>query len=803
MAEQLHLYAAFTNTPVNFDWDANNYHVVVHIFQDEVMTTLKENTWSSMWQVIALVEALKMPIWSIYPHANINIRHLYHRLIQPVTTSQNCSYVLPIMWTGYWQTNTWFVANHFVPLISMFQILDFTVNTISNTSSSIEDVHLEGKAFEDIAKRTKHKEDVPLGKTKDNIQGSNYACATERKYCEQCLKMFVTSSALSKITTEKLCSTCKYYQRANMENPFQWKKLNPGTIPVELNILNSTELKLVSRIHPYSKIIRLPRGGQFAERGQVICIPVPHQQLSDILPRPIDESGDLLIQSAKGNSIHTVNSHRIHSALSWLRKNNELYHSVTLNKNYATDTVVACDESDTDEYKHVALACEDYVTPNEKKVTKLPIIKGTPVNIFQDKNTEELCFPNLYPYGINGKDQIGNRSLQNYFKTRLLNKDSRWRHDIQYLFWSTYVYEQNYLQNCISIAMRFKGNMGGISVNQLHAGIPRDIAEDYSFMKDIRGTASYWRNQLYNLLAKIRTLGPPTFFVSLSANDMHWPELFMFIDSTLTWSEANALPAATRCNMLKENYVLASIYFSFRWNRFLHTVLLAKSEPLGKITDYFARVEFQNRGSPHMHIFLWIKNAPDLDTEEGRNEAPTFIDKYISARIPPPQEQELHKLVTSLQIHHHTDTCFKQKSRKCRFDYPQPLSEQTRQKTLYDGGNPARFYILKRSVEEKWVNPYNPVILKEWNANMDIQLVGNKYAAAMYVCTYVCKQEPQSLKNAIKTSMQSVSSDASIRKKLSKLGNALLTHRILSAQEASFRILGLPLVYIAVECLYI
>ena len=48
----------------------------------------------------------------------------------------------------------------------------------------------------------------------------------------------------------------------------------------------------------------------------------------------------------------------------------------------------------------------------------------------------------------------------------------------------------------------------------------------YMFMKNIRGTPAYWKDQLLDLLARINTLGPPTFFLTLTANDMHWPELF-------------------------------------------------------------------------------------------------------------------------------------------------------------------------------------------------------------------------------------------------------------------------------------
>ena len=34
--------------------------------------------------------------------------------------------------------------------------------------------------------------------------------------------------------------------------------------------------------------------------------------------------------------------------------------------------------------------------------------------------------------------------------------------------------------------------------------------------------------------------------------------------------------------------------------------------PLGKTQYYATRVEFQVRGSSHMHSFIWILNAPKL-----------------------------------------------------------------------------------------------------------------------------------------------------------------------------------------------
>ena len=49
--------------------------------------------------------------------------------------------------------------------------------------------------------------------------------------------------------------------------------------------LNSTELKLVTQVHPYMQMLILPAGGQHGLRGQSINLPVPMQEICSALPR--------------------------------------------------------------------------------------------------------------------------------------------------------------------------------------------------------------------------------------------------------------------------------------------------------------------------------------------------------------------------------------------------------------------------------------------------------------------------------------------------------------------------------------
>ena len=47
----------------------------------------------------------------------------------------------------------------------------------------------------------------------------------------------------------------------------------------------------------------------------------------------------------------------------------------------------------------------------------------------------------------------------------------------------------------------------------------------YKFLKNIRGSPAYWQHELYDLLAMLRTIGIPTWFMTLSAADLHWIEM--------------------------------------------------------------------------------------------------------------------------------------------------------------------------------------------------------------------------------------------------------------------------------------
>ena len=199
----------------------------------------------------------------------------------------------------------------------------------------------------------------------------------------------------------------------------------------------------------------------------------------------------------------------------------------------------------------------------------------------------------------------------------------------------------------------------------------------YSFMKNIRGSPPYYQRTFYDLLAMIRQLGTPTWFFTLSAADMKWPDMISTIAKQYcvfySDREIEALSFEQKSNWLRRNPVTAARHFHYRLNTFFQEFLKSTAMPLVEIVDYDIRIEFQARGSPHAHCVIWVKNAPRYGIDND-DKVCDFIDQYISCAIPE-MESKLRDLILLLQQHKHSTYCKRKKS--CCFNFPKPPSSMT------------------------------------------------------------------------------------------------------------------------------
>jgi hypothetical protein len=334
-------------------------------------------------------------------------------------------------------------------------------------------------------------------------------------------------------------------------------------------------------------------------------------------------------------------------------------------------------------------------------------------------------------------------------------------------------------------------------------------------------------------MAIVRGQGAATFFLTLSANDAGWDDIAIVLGKCNGQAISNAaqedeflhcVTTARRHGLLTSNEVLVATHFVKRWQAFMQVLLKGHPTdpadpnspvfyPIGKVTNYFWRIEFQNRGSPHVHSLWWVEGAPNPDTPEGLAQVPEFVARYIWATCPiwHPLETDSGKQLRLLvcgdgetrgvQQHQHRDTCRKGLLQEghinrhpCRFRYPKPVSTETRLKMSSDiNTRKSELYILERGAGDINVVPYNPTLLRLWGANMDIQFVGSMHGTAAYVCSYMTKSETSGLKSVVSNALATLPADSSFARRLQRVGTAGLGQREYSVQEATYLLMGYKL----------
>nr|XP_040030752.1 uncharacterized protein LOC120818062 isoform X1 [Gasterosteus aculeatus aculeatus] len=483
-----------------------------------------------------------------------------------------------------------------------------------------------------------------------------------------------------------------------------------------------------------------------------------------------------------------------------------------------------------------------------------PAESNSPVGFFKTPKLEAMAFPVQFPTGQNTLDE-GRRmkvTPSSYFKARLFCVDDRFARDTNYLFFAQFVTEIHLATSSMTIQLR-KGKPMTRDGRKITSGMLQNKREveklvrnkdAVRFMQPLRGTPAYWEKTTRDLFAMIRQLGTPTFFCTFSAAEMRWPEVIEAIKRQ-QGEEVNfeGLDWSAKCDILRSNPVTTMRMFDKRVEALFRDVLLSPAQPLGKVVDYFYRVEFQHRGSPHIHCLIWVEGAPVFEEDDDKTVS-DFVSKYITAQLPDQLTQpELYKKVTEVQIHSkkHSRTCFRSPSSGCRFGFPKPPSRKTMisrpgegvaplqlqiaksklqplnlllnepetaslglQQLLskcnltlqeYEGClniiNKSSAVILKREPKDCWVNGYNAHLLEAWDANIDVSYILNAYSCIMYLTSYITKKE-SGLSEYLKTVIENSTKDhVNECDEMREIMQAYSKKREVSAQECVTRACGI------------
>ncbi|XP_071965644.1 uncharacterized protein [Antedon mediterranea] len=570
--------------------------------------------------------------------------------------------------------------------------------------------------------------------------------------------------------------------------------------------------------------------GQNGIHGPVVCVPSNTIETVKMLPRP--QVDDQLISvklkrklSYKGYYKYKfVNTANVIQALRYLQDHNKCYFDIAINEewhNYLSEDNIereTTNENENNEEEEKEEEIEDRLCgvtfdtslqPVDRRqnlvdeyfndiICCAPCENNSPIALLSNKSNEAKSFPVLFPTGQPTFHDTRDVkiTLGRYFHNRLMHTDNR----------------------------------------------------GYKFLKQIRGTPPYWQATQKDIIAMVRQIGKPTFFLSFSSADFRWKEIMTtLLSQSGDQRNIEELEWADKCNLLKSNPVTVARMFDKRFHTFLKNVILSEAQPIGKVVDYFYRIEFQMRGSPHVHMLVWVENAPIFGTDKD-NEVINFVDKYISCAVPcETVDRELNEIVKSVQIHskRHSKSC-KKKGTNCRFNFPRQPSGNTfvMRPTIVDKDNDdndenkqamelltsvkdavtneetyknaielfqnlgitqsafekanncvatEEKIVIKRNPQDVWVNQYNPSLLRAWNANMDIQYITNVYACIIYVIGYMSKSEREMglLLNHAASEVKEGNEDA--RQSLRKLGNVYMNNREVSAQESIYRVCSLRL----------
>jgi hypothetical protein len=183
--------------------------------------------------------------------------------------------------------------------------------------------------------------------------------------------------------------------------------------------------------------------------------------------------------------------------------------------------------------------------------------------------------------------------------------------------------------------------------------------EGYKFLRALRGSPLYFEKAKKDLFAMIRQLGPATLFCSFSSAETKWLHLLRILgqlvdNKNYTDDELKNLNWEDTCRLIQSDPVTCAQHFDYQFNTFF----MSNTAPLGKIKDYFYRVEYQQRGSPHIHMMIWLEDAPVFGADKDEDVV-SFINQIIMCEKPSAGSELLH--LVRRQSHSHFHTCRKVK----------------------------------------------------------------------------------------------------------------------------------------------
>ena len=546
---------------------------------------------------------------------------------------------------------------------------------------------------------------------------------------------------------------CNKFPSINVNNG-----LKLDDVPKELSGLADLEQQLIAQLLLFMKIKKLPTTRMGAVVDQVISVPI---EIADIsrnvskLPRHPDDAEIIAVKLKRKleyKSAHLEEFIRpkvVIRALEILKESgNKYYQNIKIDKEFTTRDTPNQDIEDNSNATQIEEALEN-ISDDSEDESEDPVKKFqsnqnsetclTPLNLetqvvsnitsdtisksmgegrgsfeiapgenklvknrLREKDSDVRAFPRHYPTGQYGISFPRKHKLTNqmFFNQRLLNADERFSKDNFYLFMASTFIEEEQLEKQVNISGSMRGaadqNTIGETVLKLH-----DL---YSVFKTLKGTPKYWQTAKYELMAKVKQLGPFHLFFTFSCGEMRWTEVFISIlkrlghtieypekwdgndaevlvdGQTGLWEFVNNMSESKNAILRGYSFLITRL-FDARVKSFIKNILMANGKDKVNLAYYSYRVEFQARGMPHIHGVAWIEEDELAKREitgylcDHPRQTEQLAIELISCELPD-SDEELRSIVGQVQRHKHTKSCRKY-SGSCRFGFPKLPSPKT------------------------------------------------------------------------------------------------------------------------------
>lgn len=150
--------------------------------------------------------------------------------------------------------------------------------------------------------------------------------------------------------------------------------LQVDEIPPELSVLEKLEQILVAQRIVFEKIVVMPKGQQRKIKGAICNVPVECDQTCNILPRPPERSGIIMLKLKRKLQFRghvyfqAVRPRMILFVLKWLKMNNPLYSDIAIDMNNIQSNLISLQHECFNDNNEV-VSNGNHVVNNEYSVT--------------------------------------------------------------------------------------------------------------------------------------------------------------------------------------------------------------------------------------------------------------------------------------------------------------------------------------------------------------------------------------------------------------------------------------------------